>query len=625
MLSPLLVGWPLRARLWAAADWMDPYLHTAVVQHGRDLLERFGADNRQFARAGFTVPGRLFNLAFGDVGGYLAFRYFLALVAVVPAYLLFRRLYGRAAGAVAVVAVLANPVVLLAWGSDYGDCSAVSYLVAGTCCLVMPAASPGRRTGWLTLAGVALSLALHSMFVTLPLIGGLVLAHAALTGADRLGGQHRAILLQHGRLTGADRLGGQHRAILLQHGRLTARRSRREALTQLGLLAAVLVATTGVLVVIAKLLFGAGDIVTPTWTAYQRLRMPDQVTLWHSPSGRWALADPHLLVPPAAIAAWAAARWRRGAAAAERTIVLAAALQSLAYGYLQFLNTEQTLEFYLYLSLLWPAVVLVSAFAVVAVAERLLGSGWTAWVPATLVLLAPLALHPFREQLVFRVPWLGLLLAVGLLATAAVAGAARVRPHPARALMLCAALVVGSYVLLTGKDTGKPWLPGQVHYPPPHYAGVIGMPYGQQRDEYAAASQLHHVVPAAQRPGTPLLLWWTRTPFSSAVNITAAQYGWNRNALHGSLPTATPADLTQIRQWKPDYLGLLSTTGREFDAAVRTLARAGVPATVTRTATLHHRSATVFVQVVRVGAGSAQQPGRPAETVTGRGPARWAE
>jgi hypothetical protein len=568
-LSPLLVVWPLRAQLWAPAYWIDPYLHTAVVQHGRDLLDRYGADNRQFARVGFTVPGRLFNLVFGDVGGYLAFRYFLALVAVVPAYLLFRRLCGRAAGAVAVVAMLANPVVLLAWGSDYGDCSAVSYLVAGTCCLVMPAASPRRRGAWVTLAGVALSLALHSMFVTLPLVGALVLAHAA----------------------------------------LTARRSRREALTQLGLLAGVLVVTTGVLVLMAKLLFGAGDILTPTWAAYQGLRMPDQVMRWHSPSGRWALQDPHLLVPPAAIAAWAAARWRRGAPVAELTVVLAAALQSLAYGYLQFLNTEQTLEFYLYLSLLWPAVVLVSAFAVVAVAERLLGSVWTAWVPATLVLLAPLALHPFRERLVFRVPWLGLLLAAALLATAAVGRAARVRAHPAGALVLCAALVVGSYVLLAGKDTHKPWLPGQVHYPPPHYAAVIGTPYGQQQDEYAAASQLHHVVPAPQRPGTPLLLWWTRTPFSSAVNIAAAQYGWNRNALRGSLPAATPADLSQIRQWEPDYLVLLSPTGREFDAAVRTLARGGVPATVTRTATLQHLSATVFVQVVRIGAGAGQQPG----------------
>jgi hypothetical protein len=561
---------------------MDPYLHTAVVQHGRDLLDRYGADNRQFARVGFTVPGRLFNMAFGDIGGYLAFRYFLALVAVVPAYLLFRRLYGRAAGAVAVAAVLANPVLLLAWGSDYGDCSAVSYLVAGTCCLVMPAAAPGRRIGWVTVAGVALSLALHSMFVTLPLVGGLVLAHAA----------------------------------------LTARRSRREALTQLGLLAAVLAVTTGVLVLMAKLLFGAGDIVTPTWAAYQRLRMPDQVTLWHTPSGRWALDNPHLLVPPAAVAGWAAARRRRGAPVAELTIVLASVLQCLAYGYLQFLNTEQTLEFYLYLSMLWPAVVLVSAFAVVAVAGRLLGSAWTAWVPAALVLLAPLALHPLRDQFAFRVPGLGLLLTAGLLTTAAVAGAARVRRHPAGSLVLCAALVAGSYLLLTGKDTGKPWLPGQVHYPPPRYAAVIGTPYGQQRDEYAAASQLHHVVPAPQHPGTPLLLWWTRTPFSSAVNIAAAQYGWNRNALHGSLPAATPADLSQLRQRRPDYLVLLSRTDREFGAAMQTLARGGVAATVARTATLRHRSATVFVQILRIGAGAGQRPGRPADTTTCCRPAR---
>jgi len=67
-LSPLLVVWPLRAQLWATTQMIDPYLHTALIQYGRDVLERFGADNRQFARAGFVVPGRLLNAAFGDIG-----------------------------------------------------------------------------------------------------------------------------------------------------------------------------------------------------------------------------------------------------------------------------------------------------------------------------------------------------------------------------------------------------------------------------------------------------------------------------------------------------------------------------------------------------------------------------
>ena len=68
---------------------VDPYLHTAVIEHGRDLAERFGVGDRQLTRAGFTVPGRLTNAAFGDLGGYYAWRYILVLLAIVPAYLLF--------------------------------------------------------------------------------------------------------------------------------------------------------------------------------------------------------------------------------------------------------------------------------------------------------------------------------------------------------------------------------------------------------------------------------------------------------------------------------------------------------------------------------------------------------
>ena len=136
--APLLLLWPLRTRLFGQADMVDPYLHTAVIEHGRDLAERFGVGDRQLTRAGFTVPGRLTNAALGDLGGYYAWRYILVLLAIVPAYLLFARLRGRPAGAVAVVAVIASPVVAQAWSTDYPMSSAISYLIAGYCCLVMP-------------------------------------------------------------------------------------------------------------------------------------------------------------------------------------------------------------------------------------------------------------------------------------------------------------------------------------------------------------------------------------------------------------------------------------------------------------------------------------------------------
>ena len=73
--APILLFWPLRARLFGRADMVDPYLHSAVIEHGRDLVERFGSGDRQVSRAGFTVPGRLTNAVLGDLGGYyIAYR-----------------------------------------------------------------------------------------------------------------------------------------------------------------------------------------------------------------------------------------------------------------------------------------------------------------------------------------------------------------------------------------------------------------------------------------------------------------------------------------------------------------------------------------------------------------------
>src|SRR5262249_47302752 len=131
--SPLLLFWPMRADLFANTGMIDPFLSTAVVQNGRDLVDRFDG-SRQVSRAGLTVPGRITNEIFGDVGGYYVHHYLLVLVAIVPAFVVFARLRGRAAGAVAGACVLASPVLAREWSNDYGTAAAVSYLLAGYCC-----------------------------------------------------------------------------------------------------------------------------------------------------------------------------------------------------------------------------------------------------------------------------------------------------------------------------------------------------------------------------------------------------------------------------------------------------------------------------------------------------------
>jgi len=82
-----------------------------------------------FARelvSGFLVPGRISYLLFGGVPGFVVFRYVLALIAIIPTYILLRRVYSRVVGVIGVIVILSCPVIILAWGTDFPDSAAVS-------------------------------------------------------------------------------------------------------------------------------------------------------------------------------------------------------------------------------------------------------------------------------------------------------------------------------------------------------------------------------------------------------------------------------------------------------------------------------------------------------------------
>ena len=269
----------LRLRGMAPLVFPDPGMHTTYIIDPRDIFTRYGAlfartaRLREAARVGFLVPGRTAYLAFGAVGGFFAWRYVLALVAVVPLYVLLKRLYGRWAGFAAVAVVLSSPVFVTAWGTDYPDSAAISYLAGGLCALVMPA-TPRRRPWWLVLAGSLCTLAVWSHLAAVPLAAAMVLSYAA----------------------------------------VRLRRSRDHLPRDAAVLAGSAVAVTGLLSLFSWLLLGQANFWTPTWQAVRYLDTPAQERLWHSANWHWVLYDPWLLVPPAALVAFAvvfARRWKK--------------------------------------------------------------------------------------------------------------------------------------------------------------------------------------------------------------------------------------------------------------------------------------------------------------------------
>ena len=309
--SPGVAYVVLRLRGMAPVQLPDPSMHTTFVVDPRDIFTRYAAvfaptaRMREAARVGFLVPARTAYLAFGAVGGFFTLRYLLALVAVVPLYVLLARTHGRWAGWVGVAVVLSSPVFVTAWGTDYPDSAAISYLTGALCALALPA-PPRRRPFWLATAAGLFTLAVWSHGAAVPLGAAALLAYAV----------------------------------------VRARRARdhllRDAATLLG--AALLV--TGLLMVCSGLLLGQTNFLTPTWEAAFYLATPAQEALWHSANWRWVLDNPFLLVPPAALLAFAVVSSRRGRdlGTPQAFLGLAALLAFGVAAALQFAGRVQMLE-----------------------------------------------------------------------------------------------------------------------------------------------------------------------------------------------------------------------------------------------------------------------------------------
>ena len=586
VLAPLLVGLLLGARRMVPIRMIDPSFYTAYALHGPELIQRYGDDTYYWVRQGFLLPARMAYLLFGPVPGFLVVRYVFALIAIVPTYLLMRRLHGRLAGALAVAVVLTSQVVLAAWGTDYPDSAAVTYLFAGATCLFMPAAKGVRlavvgqgvrRVGWVIAAGAALTLAVHSQMYAVPLVAALVVAYVvayvAVPSPD-----------------GSDERG--------------QRRARRwhEALLHALVLAVVFVLVTGLVVVAARAVFGSANLIEPTLEAARSYRRPTELAKWHSTTWRWIVNDPYLAMPPAVVGAWlvlVAGRWRTGARPGwvETGIVLATTLQGMTLLAAQFLAQAAVLEFFFYSSMLWPGVCLTTALLLLRLSEPLGGAHPAVRVlPIVVVLATPLAFVPWTPELELDLDPVGLVLFGTVLATAALAAR---WPRAVVALVATTAAVVCTHALVVGVPTSRPLAAGQVALPSPPYGEVTGFDDQEVVDRYTVTSRVVGLAPAPDGTGTDdLVLWWPGV--TQTLSRASGLYLWHRNALPETMPELTDRGVAMLREREPEHLLLLSETGSEFEAALAALGAAGFDAQVLRTETFRQGDVELHVQVLSV-------------------------
>ena len=576
VLSPLVAYFVLRIRAMAPAILPDPSMHTIYIVDPHDMFTRYTAvfqathRLRESTEVGFLVPARLAYLAFGALPGFFVTRYFFALIAIVPAYLLLRRLYGIPAGALAIIVLLSSPVIITAWGTDYPDSAVVSYVAGAVACFAMPCRDRWRPA-WLVLGAALLTMSVWSHGV------GFLLAStsAAVYVAVRLG------------------------------------RDRRHLLWDIALLAGVAASLTLLLMVASKFVIGQFDFIRPALSATAYLNKPKQTMFTHASGRRWVLYVAYLLVPPSVIAAFAVTFTRklRAIPTPQLVVGLACTAQFAVFGYLQFFNHVQTLEQHYFSSTLWGVISLALAVTLAELCRPLSARPVARWLPPALLLAVPLAYEADPHVPPFGWWRAGAALAaipVVLAGIMRLAGRGRGAHSASRAwLVLAAATTVvgmaGSLLILTV----VPWplpapLPGTARAgdPAPAYAAALGGSATTLIDWYQLSAALPSFAGNATYQGEQLMMWYPRAQTSELVPAIG-MYHAPFNSLDSGLPTFTHLDLREMEQRRPAELLFLSTTGARFTTALRALAR--FQPHVVRTTVMRHGSAVLHLWLVVLG------------------------
>ena len=539
---------------------LDPAISTGYVVDPQNLVSRFGVVDYFWTRLGFSLPAHGLSNAFGPVPGFYVFRYVLALVAIVPLFLLLRRLAGASAGWIAVAALLTSSVVITGWSTDYPTSAALSYLVAGTCCLFMPTASRRAQLSWAVVAGLFFGLAIGCGLVT------------ALPVAGAAGGRL-----------------------------LASRGARLQSLAAVVYAAGGVAVTMGALTVASKLYLGYADYLLPQLHALRRFQDPVQIGYFHSSTWRWLEDDIYVLFPLAVLGGWLAAAWpvvRRALPPAELGIAAATAITYGLYVIDQFVLKSWPLEYWLYADLLWALTVplLVLTMLRVAAIPGAANAGRLGAVAAAMI-AAPLVLRVFRDQLHLS---FGIALAVMLVPAVAVLVARVLKGIGVR--LAAAAVVSAATTLLVVAAPVFVVHPGQVGYVTPDFGTAL---YGTSQpalDEYTVLTEVRTLLPTAQQIPGQLALWSPRQP-ARIVTLAEALYLAGRYQLLDPLSTLTQADADYLRAHNVRILVIFSDTGSEFSAAESSIATSTIAATVLHDGVLRAGSVALHVDVLQLSYG----------------------
>jgi hypothetical protein len=576
VLSPVIAFFVLKIRPMAQNVLPDPSMHTIYIIDPRDVFTRYAAVYqathrlRESTQVGFLVPARLAYLAFGALPGFFVTRYFFALVAIVPAYLLLRRLYGIPSGAVAVILLLSSPVIITAWGTDYPDSAVVSYVAGAVACFAMPCRERWRPA-WLALGVALLTAAIWSHGVAIFLAGTTV---------------------------------GVYLAVRLV-------RDRRHLLQDIALLAGVAASLTFILMVASKLLIGQFDFIRPALSAAGYLNEPAQVRITHSTNRDWVLYVAYLLVPPSVIAAFAVTfiRKLRAIPTPQLVVGLACAAQCALFGYLQFLNHVQTLEQHYFSSTIWGVISLALAVTLAQLCRPLCARPMVRWLPPALLVAVPLAYKADRHVPAFGWWPTGAAVAaipVVLAGIMRLAGRGRgARSAQRVGLVLAAAATVvgvtGSLLILTvAPSPSHAPLHGiaPAGDPAPTYATALGGSGTIFVDWYQIGTELLSFVGNATYQSEQLMMWYPAHQTGALVPVIG-MYHAPFNSLVSSLPVFTPTDAMQLEQRRPAELLFLSVTGAQFSTALTAVAR--YRPVVVRTTVMRYQQAVLHVWLVVLG------------------------